>query len=1614
MGEIRATEPHYIRCIKPNADKRAGVFTSKLVHEQLRYSGVLEAIKIRKQGFPFRYSHLDFFKRYRCLARIPSPANLSRCGLQEAKTLSLNLVQALASEDPVMGECRCGLTMILYRASQHRALEVRRERARFASAATLTRIARGFVARIWARKLASYREQLKEAMATRDEARLDQLLKELQTIPYALRVAQEARALLERLRKERQVRENLKTAASWDPCARYDDLVELVSDATELGLERTPELIQVKRILDSVASRMEAIKKLDRGVRTGNRREIERAIAEVEELKREFGAFCERDEFAANEMLASLEAEAHVTLPVERSLAEGRIRGDVGSVALSAINYVSLERSIAELAAHAATHGVTPRANAIAKTARCVVDMRRAMASGAWDSLEVAIDAYSGVVAALGGASILSDYGIGVVVEEVDLCLSELHNHTIIEELTRALSSGMAQGEVGAMDVGAVETSDLQKTIEDVEVIGCATEEARRIFNAACLILSLRRCLRSDQWGALEAFENAQPTSGAPETVYSVLLKRYGQLSGTSAKDAAEPEFDRSRAELRVKMIVYALQRALDSKEDAVIGSVGSIVARSTNVKALKRAVDAASDAGKNALVSGLAAFCGVLMNLRLCVIKQTWGDIPGVLGIESELDATNAVPRPESHVQDFVPAAAVMEAELIVHEFCERKVREVLVSSIKAGKVGGIVGDIDASKVDAASMDAAFISCDRLGGTRTQETSSLMVVARTLRSLRAAVASDDWDSAEAALMLAAGDAAYDIAQAELELCQSELNNRTIIAELTEALSSGSASGTVGAFDASSIDTRVLEGDIADARMLGCVTDVARGLLTCSEVIFGLRSAVVSGDWNRGGGVEAAVAACNAHQRLFLESYGSQAARDEVKLISSELNNRIILSELSQALSTGRAGGTLERIDTSTVRTNALAEAIERARVLGCETEQAVFLSALAKVVKSLRRNLVESNWKSVLSFANEAHALMLSCPDISSALMSLSIVEAEVTEAEQAAQNIEMCKAMDFSLRVGRVDGAVGSLDVSHTDIAELTAAIDMANDMVPQSKRAHALLATCHAMRDMRIAVTVPDWKSAEAAIVNMDALRAEEKFDYEATKDEHMLVRGELRDRRLRASLNAAIMTGRLAGAPGQVDISGVDDKVLDGAVELTTRPGEGIEEGLHGVVTVEARQLVTTAQLLRDIRAAILEAPADDWSGSVQRCVDKALAMGMVTKEAEDEVLLAKEHAEDLSIVNSLRQAISSGGAKGVVGAVDVIGVVRTHALRLAVAKGDALGCKSSNSETLMRASKLLLRIREAQIEGAWEQVEESLESFHEAYPSECSQEMELAREEVAERSIIKVAEGALRSDRIKGMVGSLNVSGVKTAGLDECTQHTEVKGGCRTDVSRALLHAVASVRQIRDSVLRDDWEGVTALAASSQSDWGGFGLSKCPDAAQDEVALARDETNDRNIQTALMQALKFGKIAAERVGVLTDEIDGTKLSEAVEAAHRNVDGEGTAPAKSAQALTLASACSCVASLRSALSSGDFAKLRRVVDGEDANTAANLASTTGEYYVALRELHNHEAVVDVKKALSCGSARGTVGELDMSAIDVADLEVTMAKLRGLGEDGRSVTK
>ncbi|KAL0397490.1 UNVERIFIED_CONTAM: Myosin-12 [Sesamum calycinum] len=68
METLSTTEPHYIRCVKPNTVLKPGIFENFNVLNQLRCGGVLEAIRISCAGYPTKRTFDEFIDRFGMLA----------------------------------------------------------------------------------------------------------------------------------------------------------------------------------------------------------------------------------------------------------------------------------------------------------------------------------------------------------------------------------------------------------------------------------------------------------------------------------------------------------------------------------------------------------------------------------------------------------------------------------------------------------------------------------------------------------------------------------------------------------------------------------------------------------------------------------------------------------------------------------------------------------------------------------------------------------------------------------------------------------------------------------------------------------------------------------------------------------------------------------------------------------------------------------------------------------------------------------------------------------------------------------------------------------------------------------------------------------------------------------------------------------------------------------------------------------------------------------------------------------------------------------------------------------------------------------------------------------
>ncbi|XP_055984772.1 unconventional myosin-IXa isoform X2 [Sorex fumeus] len=79
METLGQAEPYFVKCIRSNAEKLPLRFNDTLVLRQLRYTGMLEIVRIRQSGYSCKYSFQDFVSHFHVLLPrniIPSKFNI--------------------------------------------------------------------------------------------------------------------------------------------------------------------------------------------------------------------------------------------------------------------------------------------------------------------------------------------------------------------------------------------------------------------------------------------------------------------------------------------------------------------------------------------------------------------------------------------------------------------------------------------------------------------------------------------------------------------------------------------------------------------------------------------------------------------------------------------------------------------------------------------------------------------------------------------------------------------------------------------------------------------------------------------------------------------------------------------------------------------------------------------------------------------------------------------------------------------------------------------------------------------------------------------------------------------------------------------------------------------------------------------------------------------------------------------------------------------------------------------------------------------------------------------------------------------------------------------------
>ena len=266
MATLNECSPHYIRCIKANSVKKPDVFMGGMILEQLKYSGVFEAVEIRRSGYPCRKTHSQFRHRYwmladrstRTLQLNDNHGNMKKqCSVLidvfSKSPVGENEVNAVGMTSKMKG-VKLGKTMVLYKADQQRELEQRRMELVDCTIRMGQKVLRGALGRMLVQSLKMVDERHSNAVTARClEGTVGHGA--VTTLSWMLEVQKRCdrknilfkgldvkitklQDLVHLLKKEQEIIETLHTLSQGNPLDNYEQLVQWTQKADALNMSQ--------------------------------------------------------------------------------------------------------------------------------------------------------------------------------------------------------------------------------------------------------------------------------------------------------------------------------------------------------------------------------------------------------------------------------------------------------------------------------------------------------------------------------------------------------------------------------------------------------------------------------------------------------------------------------------------------------------------------------------------------------------------------------------------------------------------------------------------------------------------------------------------------------------------------------------------------------------------------------------------------------------------------------------------------------------------------------------------------------------------------------------------------------------------------------------------------------------------------------------------------------------------------------------------------------------------------------------------------------------------------------------------------------------------------------
>ena len=819
-------------------------------------------------------------------------------------------------------------------------------------------------------------------------------------------------------------------------------------------------------------------------------------------------------------------------------------------------------------------------------------------------------------------------------------------------------------------------------------------------------------------------------------------------------------------------------------------------------------------------------------------------------------------------------------EVAAVGAEVSDRRVQLSLINAMSKGAARGELGAMALSTADPTGVTEAVAAAAALGSSDGGGSGGLSAVAKRLhasaelvRKLRVAQVAADWKAiravAEEALNPATGKPPLEsVALAEFAAAKDEVDNHTIVRELTDALNKGFASGSAGVLDTSTIDVALLGEKSDAAAKMGTKTAQAGALLRLARHVRRLRQALLAADAAGAGSgagqeiLDAVAAARNDVPREFMPPF---TAEKELVVAEAHGQNLLLMATLREALVMGGPSGAVGRVTLPPVTpaNNKIAEALALCKKFRAKNGEAQALERAVAALKDVRDAFAKREWEGL-------QAALLAMKDLHGARMARRVADFS-GEASDAGVVLKGKAGGSNRASMSALVAAVAE-ERAAAAAAAAAAAVGGGGGNGGPGAEAEGAAAAAQWSGARRTAIrqlgrkrlsegTAPQLDGEEEGIERF-------RLPVEALA-ELALLQAELYNHLIVVDLGKALLNGTATGPLGALALSSIETDALSFALKRTYTEREGAKTPL-------AAALAYTGQVVRELRAYLREG---DWTSV--------------------ESTLRSVASNNARVARGLGRAIPlgspSGGAAGFGGSSSIGGGLASPS---GGGGGEGFSPGGTNSAGGFIPSSLLGPVEV---------------SAHAELP-DLSTAMDLARVTLvmpglaevvrveAEAQYRRVIEGmltALSCGSATGAPGRISLASLDTAALAAQIDAARALGA-RTPRAQQLSVLCRLMWQLRTAVSEDDWAAVESLltagaplvaaaAAALPSAPGAADAAPLPGMLHAELKLYSEEASNRRTIASLRNAvLNGGPVGAVGKLVLSG-VDVSGLEASVRAA-----------------------------------------------------------------------------------------------------------------------------